>query len=254
MLYASKLFDTIANMEHHSEEFEDKIFDITINFFKSNDFNGYSKSTLLNYQENILTLYFDFNFYKYSFKQGIALINLFNQYQIDFHEEEIVERILEDLNYLIEENDYNEMWVIENSKIDQIYSKSYLSDFYDCVKRIQIEQVRISMSEFIFTDIITTKGLNQATLEFFKSNRDDFPGMYLWAKKALSNMLSITVQEKSYLPIIESNEFLLERLLLNIVATRENLKNDLNIQILKYYGLEWMIELDNEYENLISEK
>jgi len=254
MLYASKLFDTLANMEHHSEEFEDKIFDITINFFKSNDFNGYSKSTLLNYQENILTLYFDFNFYKYSFKQGIALINLFNQYQIDFHEEEIVERILEDLNYLIEENDYNEMWVIENSKIDQIYSKSYFSDFYDCVKRIQIEQVRISMSEFIFTDIISTKGLNQATLEFFKSNRDDFPGMYLWAKKALSNMLSITVQEKSYLPIIESNEFLLERLLLNIVATRENLKNDLNIQILKYYGLEWMIELDNEYENLISEK
>ena len=76
--------------------------------------------------------------------------------------------------------------------------------------------------------------------------------MYLWAKKALSNMLSITVQEKSYLPIIESNEFLLERLLLNIVATRENLKNDLNIQILKYYGLDWMIELDQEFERLIS--
>ncbi len=252
MLSTSKLFDSLANMEHHSEEFEDKIFDITINFFKSNDFNGYSRSTLVNYQESMLTLYFDFNFYKYSFKQGIALINLFNQYQIDFHEEEIVERILEDLNYLIEENDYNEMWVIENSKIDQIYSKSYFSDFYDCVKRIQIEQVRISISECIFTDIISTKGLNHATLEFFKSNRDDFPGMYLWAKKALSNMLSITVQEKSYLPIIESNEFLLERLLLNIVATRENLKNDLNIQILKYYGLEWVIELDNEYEKLIS--
>ena len=206
----------------------------------------------MNYQESILNLYFDFSFYNYSFKQGIALINLFNQYQIDFQEEEIVERILEDLNYLIEENDYNEMWVIENSKIDQIYSKSYFSDFYDCVKRIQIEQVRISMSEFIFTDIISTKGLNQATLEFFKSNRDDFPGMYLWAKKALSNMLSITVQEKSYLPIIESNEFLLERLLLNIVATRENLKDEINIHILKHYGLEWLIELDQEYERLIS--
>ena len=52
-------------------EEEDKIFDITINFFKSNDFNGYSRSTLVNYQESMLTLYFDFNFYKYSFKQGI---------------------------------------------------------------------------------------------------------------------------------------------------------------------------------------
>jgi len=252
MLYTSKLFDSLANMEHHSEEFEDKIFDITINFFKSNDFNGYSKSTLVNYQESILNLYFDFNFYNYSFKQGIALINLFNQHQIDFPEEEIIERILEDLDAMIEENDYNEMWVIENSKIDRVYSKSYFSDFYDCVKRIQIEQVRNNLSEYIFESIIELKGLNYNTISFFRENANEYRGMYLWAKKRLSQKLFEKNEELSYVVLKDNNDLLLERLLLNIVSKRENLKEEIKIETLKHYGLDWVIELDNEYEKLIA--
>jgi hypothetical protein len=32
---------------------------------------------------------------------------------------------------------------------------------------------------------------------------------------------------------------------------RENLKKELNTHILKYFGLDWVIELDKEYEKLI---
>lgn len=78
--------------------------------------------------------------------------------------------------------------------------------------------------------------------------------MYLWIIKRLSLNLSERNRFLSYLPIIENNDLLLERLLLNIVSERDNLKKGLNIQILNHYGLDWVIDLDTEYENLIAKQ
>jgi hypothetical protein len=50
----------------------------------------------------------------------------------------------------------------------------------------------------------------------------------------------------------QSRKPLLVCLLLNIVSTRENLKFERNIHILKHYGLDWVIDLDREYERLIA--
>ena len=153
---------------------------------------------------------------------------------------------------MIEENDYNQLQHIESSAINNIFQKTYFPDFYNEVKRIQIEQVRNSLSEYIFESIIDVKGLNHKTFSFFKENSNEYPGMYLWAKKRLSLKLLEQNEVLSYVTIKDNNDLLLERLFLNIVSKRENLKDEHNIQILKHYGLNWVIELDNEYEKLIS--
>jgi hypothetical protein len=225
-----------------------------LDFFNRNEINGHLNNTLKLTQETILEVYFDFSFYKYSFVAGCKLINLFSKYKLDFPEEDIVNRILEDLNYLIEENDYNEMWEIEMSHINEIYQKSYFWDFYDAIKRIQIEQVRDNLATYIFGDILLQKGLNHNTVSFFKDKSIEYPGMYLWIIKRLSLNLSERNRFLSYLPIIENNDLLLERLLLNIVSERDHLKKGLNIQILKHYGLDWVIDLDTEYEKLIAKQ
>ena len=77
--------------------------------------------------------------------------------------------------------------------------------------------------------------------------------MYVSALKRVSIKLSESSQILTYLPIGQQNDLLLERLLLSMVSSREQLKQPLTIQILKHYGLDWVIELDNEYEKLISE-
>ena len=156
------------------------------------------------------------------------------------------------MNNLIEENDYNEIFEIEGSRIKNIFEKPYFWEFYNAVKQIHIEQVRLDLSKYVFGSIIEVKGLNHKTVSFFKENSNEYPGMYLWAKKRLSLKLLEQNEELSYVTIKDNNDLLLERLLLNIVSKRENLKDELNIQILKYYGLDWVIELDNEYEKLIS--
>jgi hypothetical protein len=56
----------------------------------------------------------------------------------------------------------------------------------------------------------------------------------------------------SYLSIVEENDLLLERLILNIVSDRKNLKVPMNREILIYYGLTWILELDKDYEKLIA--
>ena len=196
--------------------------------------------------------FLDFSFYNYSFVAGCHLINLFSKFKIEFSEKEIVNRIIDDLNNLIEENDYNEIFEIEGSRIKNIFEKPYFWEFYNAVKQIHIEQVRLDLSEYIFESIIEVKGLNHKTVSFFKENSNEYPGMYLWAKKRLSQKLLEQNQVLSYVTLKDNNDLLLERLLLNIVSKRENLKDELNIQILKYYGLDWVIELDNEYEKLIS--
>jgi len=250
--YINELFDLISSSTEASEEFENKIFIQLLEFFNRTDINGQLKKTLLSIHETVIETFFDFSYYNYSFVAGCQLINLFSRYKVDFPENEILDRILDDLNYLIEENDYNEMWVIEMSRINQIYQKPYFREFYNTVKKINIEQVRNNFSEYIFEDILQTKGINHNTLLFFKDNAIEFLGMYPWAIKTLSTQLAKSSSVLSYLPIAQQNEMLLERLILNIVSKRENLKNEFNIHILKYYGLDWVINLNNEYETLIS--
>jgi hypothetical protein len=250
--YMDDLTDLISSSSEASEEFESKIFVQLLDFFNQSDVNGQRKRNLIIIQETLIETYLDFSFYNYSFVVGCHLINLFSKFNIEFPEEEIVDRILDDLNNLIEENDYNEMWVIEMSRINQIYQKTYFWEFYNTVKRINIEQVRNNLSEYIFEDILQTKGVNNNTLLFFKENSIEYPGMHRLAIKRLSTKLAESNSILSYLPISQQNEMLLERLLLNMVSSREQIKKPLTIEILNHYGLEWLMELDNEFEKLIS--
>jgi len=214
--YMDDLTDLIGSSSEASEEFESTIFVQLLDFFNQRDVNGQRKRNLIIIQETLIETYLDFSFYNYSFVVGCHLINLFSKFNIEFPEEEIVDRILDDLNNLIEENDYNEMWVIEMSRINQIYQKTYFLEFYNAVKRINIEQVRNNLSEYIFEDILQTKGVNNNTLLFFKENSIEYPGMHRLAIKRLSTKLADSSSEMSYLSIAQHNEMLLERLLLNI--------------------------------------
>ena len=104
---------------------------------------------------------------------------------------------------------------------------------------------------FLSTAPATVKrGIRRSS--FFKENSNEYPGMYLWAQNRISQKLLEQNEMLSYVTLKDNNDLLLERLLLNIVSKRENLKDELNIQILNHYGLNWVIELDNEYEKLIS--
>ena len=250
--YIDELIDIINSSIGARIEFESDFFIQVLEFFNRNDVNGHRKKTLEMIQVTLLENYFEFSYYHYSFIAGCELINLFTAYKIEFPEKEIVDRIIEDLNYLIEEKDYIEVLEIENCSIDNIYQKSYFWDFYNTVKRIYIEELSINLSRYIFEDILEKKGVSYKTVLFFKENSNQFPGMYAWAIKRLSIRLSDTNTFLSYLPIIDQNEILLERLLMNIVSNRKQLKVALNIQILKYYGLDWVLELDNEYEKLMT--
>jgi hypothetical protein len=250
--YITELIDLITSSMEASEDFENTFFIQLLDFFDRNQINGHLNNTLKLIQDTVLETYFDFSFYNYSFVAGCRLINLFSKYKIDFPENDIVARIFEDLDYLIEENDYNEMWVIEMSRINKINQKPYFWDFYNAVKRIQIEQVRENLAKYIFEDILLHKGTNYNTVIFFKENSNEYPSMYLWAKKRLSQKLLEQNEVLSYVSLKDNNDLLLERLLLNIVSKRENLKDELNINILKHYGLDWVIELDKEYEKLIN--
>jgi hypothetical protein len=252
--YIDELLDLISSSIKASEEFENKFFIQLLEFFNRTDVNGQLKKALLSIKETVLEIYFDFSFYNYSFVAGCQLINLFSRYKVDFPENEILDRILDDLNNLIEENDYNEMWVIEMSRINQIYQKPYFWEFYNTVKKINIEQVRDNLSEYIFEDILRTKGINNNTILFFKENAIEFPGMYPYAIKRLSTKLAESRPVLSYVPIAQQNQMLLERLLLNMVSNREKIKELLTAEILNHYGLEWLMELDDEYEKLKSEQ
>ena len=249
--FTDDLIDLINSSIEDRSKFECTFFIQLLEFFNRNDANGQRKKILEKIQKILLDTYFDFSYYHYSFIAGCELINLFSKYKIDFPENEIVERIIEDLNYLIEEKDYTEILEIENCSINNIYQKSYFWDFYNTVKRIYIEELSINLSRYIFEDIIEKKGVSYKTVLFFKDNSNQFPGMYAWAIKLLSIKISETNPMHSYIPIRNQNDLLLERLLLNIVSNREQLKDALNIDILKYYDMDWVIELDYEYEKLI---
>ena len=250
--YMDELIDLISSSSEASEEFEGKVFVQLLDFFNRSDVNGQRKRNLKIIQETLMETFLDFSLYNYSFVAGCHLINLFSKFKIEFSEKEIVNRIIDDLNNLIEENDYNEIFEIEGSRIKNIFEKPYFWEFYNAVKQIHIEQVRLDLSEYIFESIIEVKGLNHKTVSFFKENANEYPGMYLWAQNRLSQKLLEQNEMLSYVTLKDNNDLLLERLLLNIVSKRENLKDELNLHILKHYGLDWVIELDNEYEKLIS--
>jgi len=252
--YINRLMELIESQIHEeSEDFESTQFRQIIDFLGQKEINDYRIKTTKKIKDLLLEKYFDFNLYKDSFISGCKLINLFSKLKIEFPENEIVERILEDLNYLIEDNDYNDLQEIDCSYIDNIYQKKYFLEFYTAIKKIPVEEVRIDLSKYVFGSIIEVKGLNHNTVSFFKENANEFPGMYLWAQKRLSQELHEKNEELSYVVIKDNNDLLLERLLLNIVSKRENLKEEINIEILKHYGLDWVIELDNEFGKIISE-
>lgn len=252
-LYVKKLIDFIESQYHDSsEDFESTQFRQIIDFLGQKEINDYRIKTTKKIKDLLLEKYFDFNLYKDSFICGCKLINLFSKWEIDFPEEEIVERIIEDLNFLIEDIDYNDLQEIDCSYINNIYQKKYFPEFYSAIKKIPVEEVRIDLSKYVFGSIIEVKGLNHNTVSFFKENSNEYPGMYLWAQKRLSQKLLEKKEELSYVVIKDNNDLLLERLLLNIVSTRENLKFERNIHILKHYGLDWVNDLDREYERLIA--
>ncbi len=251
--YTDDLLELISSSIEENEEFESEFFNQLLDFFNRRDINGHINNTLKLIQDNLLETYFNFSFYNYSFVSGCKLINLFSKYKLDFAEMDVVNRIIEDLDCLIEENDINQMWgVIEESCINNIYQKPYFSNFYNAVKRIQSELIREKLSENIFEDILLYQGINKKTVLFFRDNSTDYPEMYKWAIKRLSKKISETNLFLSYLPIMKENDQLMERLLQNIVSSREQLKEPLNIKILKHYGLDWVIKLDNEFENIIA--
>jgi len=105
---------------------------------------------------------------------------------------------------------------------------------------------------YVFEDIIEKKGVNYNTVIFFKENSNKFPRMHAWAIKLLSIKILEINPIHSYIPIRNQNNLLLERFLLNIVSNRNKFKVASNIEILKYYGLDWLLELENEYEKLIN--
>jgi hypothetical protein len=251
--YINQLIELIeSQFQESSEEFESKLFLQIIDFLGRNEINGYRRKTTEKIKDLLLEKYFDFNLYIDSFICGCKLINLFSKLRIAYQEDQIVERILEDLNFLIEENDYNDLQEIDCSYIDNIYQKKYFTEFYYAIKKVPVEEVRIDLSKYVFESILEVKGLNHKTVSFFKENSNEYPGMYLWVQKRLSLKLLEQNEYLSYVTIKDNNDLLLERLLLNIVSKREKLKDVLNIHILKHYGLDWVIELDQEYERLIS--
>ena len=252
--YMNQLIELIeSQFQESSEEFESKLFLQIIDFLGRNEIKGYRIKTTRKIKDLLLEKYFDFNLYIDSFICGCKLINLFSKLRIAYQEDQIVERILEDLNFLIEENDYNDLQEIDCSYIDNIYQKKYFTEFYCAIKKIPVEEVRINLSKYVFDSIIEVKGLNHNTVSFFKENSNEYPGMYLWAQNRISQKLLKKDEELSYVVIKDNNDLLLERLLLNIVSKRENLKDELNLHILNHFGLDWVIELDNQYEKLISE-
>ena len=249
--FIDDLIDLINSSIEDRIRFESTFFIQLLEFLNQNDANGQRKNILEKIQDILLETYFDFSYYHNSFIAGCELINLFSKYKIDFPENEIVERIIEDLNYLIDEKDYTEILHIENSGINNIYQKSYFWEFYNTVKRIYIDELCFNLSRYIFEDIIEKKGVSYKTVLYFKENSNQFPRMYAWALKRLSIKISQTNRIHSYIPLRNQNDLLLESLLLNIVSNRDNFKVDLNIEILKYYGLDLLLELENEYEIMI---
>ena len=245
------LTEYIDSQHEDSEIFERKDFIQLIDTFNISHLESSLANCVSYIQEELIQAYMNFSHFHLSVRAGCKLINLFSKLKIDFNEDQIVARIIEDVNSLNEVKDYNEIFDIEDSFITEIFDKPYFTKFYEAVKSVYMEQVRTKMSKYIFEDIIRVKGLSLSTLEFFKVNNQDFPNMYLWGRIELSEQLFKHFRYKPYSLICEYNDYLLEKFLLTIV-TRGDFTTGDSALILEYFGLNWLLELDKEYNRLIS--
>lgn len=142
--YINQLIELIeSQFQEASEDFESKQFHQIIDFLGRKEINGYRIKTTRKIKDLLLEKYFDFNLYINSFICGCKLINLFSKLRIAYQEDQIVERILEDLNFLIEENDYNDLQEIDCSYIDNIYQKSSSRNFIVLLKRFQLKRLEL---------------------------------------------------------------------------------------------------------------
>ena len=250
--YLDNLTECIETQSENSEKFESNDFIQIIEFFNINYLENSLSNCVSYIQEELIQAYMNFSHFHLSVRAGCKLINLFSKLKIEYNEDQIIDRIIEDVNSLNEVKDYNEILDIEDSFISEIFDKPYLSKFYEAVKSVYMEQVRTKMSKYIFEDIIRVKGLSLSTLEFFKVNSQDFPNMYLWGRIELSEQLFKHFRYKPYSLICEYNDYLLEKFLLTIV-TRGEFATGESASILEYFGLNWLLELDNDYNRLISD-
>ena len=199
-----------------------------------------------------MDIYFDFRYYQYSFASGVSIINLYSKNKIPFSETEIFERVIEDIKELIEGDDYDEFWPIANCSIDNLIDKDYCDVFLKAIGQIKYEGVREDFLDNITKGIMATKGLNFNTILFIQETMTEFPGMYLYALNKLSEEASKMNNDISYYLLRSDNKLLLKRLLLNIVSKFENLSDPINQQILKYYNLNWVHRLYNDYLEIIN--
>ena len=251
--YLDGLTEYIDGNPEDSEKFESNDFIQIVEFFNINYLENILSNCISYIQEELIQAYMNFSHFHLSVRAGCKLINLFSKLKIEYNEDQIVDRIIEDVNSLNEVKDYNEIFDIEDSFITEIFDKPYFTKFYEAVKSVYMEQVRTKMSKYIFEDIIRVKGLSLSTLEFFKANSQDFPNMYLWGRIELSEQLFKHFRYKPYSLICEYNDYLLEKFLLTIV-TRGEFETGESASILQYFGLNWVIELDQEFKRLLNEK
>ena len=245
--YQNELIDCLWDCEHQTEFFENDVFSVLIKFLNQADVNGHIKNTLSVLKETLMDIYFDFRYYQYSFASGVSIINLYSRNEIPFPETEIFERIIEDLNELIEGDDYDEFWPIENCSIDNLMDKEYCDAFLKAIGQIKYENIKESFLDNITAGIINTKGLNFNTISFIKQKMTEYPSMYQRGLHKLSEEAAKTSNDISYYLLRSDNDLLLKRLLLNTVSKIDNLSDPLNQQILKYYNLNWVLRLYDDY-------
>jgi len=233
--------------EHQIEYFENDIFNVLIEFLNQDEINGHIRNTLSVLKDTLMDIYFDFRHYQYSFTSGISLINLYSKNKIPFSETEIFERVIADLKELIEGDDYEELWPIANCRIDNLIEKDYCDDFLKAIGQIKYEEVREHFLDNITKGILSTKGLNFNSILFIKQTMTEFPRMHLNALDKLSEEASKLDNFLSYYLLRSENKLLLKRLLLNVVSKIENLSDPFNQQILRYYNLNWVHRLYNDY-------
>jgi hypothetical protein len=245
--YQNELIDYLWGCEHQTDFFENDIFTVLIEFLNQDEINGHIRNTLSVLKDTLMDIYFDFRYYEYSFAFGVSMINLYSKNKIPFSETEIFKRVIEDLNELIEEDDYEILWSIANCSIDNLIDKDYCDVFFKVIGQIKYEDVRESFLDNITKGIMATKGLNFNTILFIQQTMTEFPRMHLNALDKLSEEASKLDNFLSYYLLRSENKLLLKRLLLNVVSKIENLSDPFNQQILRSYNLNWVHRLYNDY-------
>ena len=82
----------------------------------------------------------------------------------------------------------------------------------------------------------------------------EYPSMYQRGLDKLSEEAVKTSNDISYFLLRSDNNLLLKRLLMNTVSKIDNLSDPLNKQILKYYNLNWVLRLYDDYLEISNTK